>query len=79
MIIIEHKKEKPINYYKVHCNCGCVFVLDETEFMNYKTPMGELFVDCPECRTRHMTGEDIANNWVEKISKEQYLKIVEGA
>ena len=35
MVVIKHREEeKRHNYYKVTCDCGCVFAFEESEFEN---------------------------------------------
>ena len=77
MVVIKHREEeKRRNYYKVTCDCGCVFAFEELEFENPKPiSNGIVFgapgsIRCPDCRKKHING---SNNIVQ-ISVEEYAK-----
>ena len=70
MIIIKHREKEPHKYCKASCPCGCIFVFDEIEFINYKTPGVCSTIRCPECHTEYVKG---SSNIV-SISQEEYLK-----
>lgn len=75
MIVIKHKKERPHNYYRADCSCGCVFVFDEVEFRNYKILGIAPDISCPECGANYVKGSDN----IKPISKEEYLKYFDEA
>ena len=73
MIVIKHRKKEPHNYYRVDCNCGCVFAFDEVEFRNYKTLGIVPDINCPECGANYVKGSDN----IKLISKEEYQKYLD--
>ena len=77
MVVIKHREEeKRRNYYKVTCDCGCVFAFEELEFENPKPiSNGIVFgapcsIRCPDCRKKHING----SNNIAQISVEEYAK-----
>lgn len=77
MVIIKHREEENRrNYYKVACDCGCVFAFGELEFENRKTIGSKIVfgapgvIRCPDCGKEYING---SNNIV-PISVKEYAK-----
>lgn len=77
MVVIKHREEeKRRNYYKVTCDCGCVFAFEESEFENTRAIGGKLvfgapgIIRCPDCRKEHING----SYSIVSISVEEYAK-----
>lgn len=68
MVVIKHREKEPHNYYKISCDCGCIFAFDEIEFTNYKTIGVASTINCPDCGKEYVKG----HNDIIQISKEGY-------
>lgn len=77
MVVIKHREEeKRHNYYKVTCDCGCVFAFEESEFENTRAVGSKIvfgapgIIRCPDCKKEHINGSCS----IVSISVEEYAK-----
>lgn len=77
MVVIKHREEeKRHNYYKVTCDCGCVFAFEESEFENTRAVGSKIvfgapgIIRCPDCKKEHING----SYSIVSISVEEYAK-----